>query len=204
MDPTSLAALILIGGIAVGIIVGVPIAVSIGLSSLGAAVVLLGWENGLSTTAQRMFTGIDSFPLLAIPLFVLAGVLMNNGGIAGRLIDAANVVAGRLPASLGSTTVVANGMFGAVSGAAVASAAAVGSVTHPRMVRESYQPPFAAAINVASAPAGMLIPPSNTFIVYSLVSGTSIAALFMAGVGPGLLWVLACLTVVVLLSRRFA
>ena len=122
--------------------------------------------------------------------------------LATRLIDAAKVLTGRLPASMAQTNVVANAMFGAVSGAAVAAASAVGTVMTPRMKEDGYSRPYAAAVNVASAPAGMLIPPSNTFIVYSLVSSTSIAALFMAGVGPGLLWVIAALIVAVILARK--
>ncbi|MFH5823560.1 TRAP transporter large permease [Georgenia sp. AZ-5] len=202
MDPASLAGLILLVGIAVMIVLSVPIAVAIGLSSAFAAVALLGFEGAVLTSSQRMFTGINSFTLLAIPFFVLAGVLMNNGGIAGRLIDAAKVLVGRMPASLAQTNVVANAMFGAVSGAAVAAAAAVGTVMTPRMKQDGYDPKFSAAVNVASAPAGMLIPPSNTFIVYSLVSSTSIAALFMAGLGPGLVWALACMVIVFAYSRR--
>ncbi|WP_448072391.1 TRAP transporter large permease [Georgenia yuyongxinii] len=202
MDPASLAGLILLVGIAVMIVLSVPIAVAIGLSSALAAVALLGWDGAVLTASQRMFTGINSFPLLAIPFFVLAGVLMNNGGIAGRLIDAAKVLVGRMPASLAQTNIVANAMFGAVSGAAVAAAAAVGTVMTPRMKQDGYDPRFSAAVNVASAPAGMLIPPSNTFIVYSLVSSTSIAALFMAGLGPGLVWALACMLVVFVYSRK--
>ena len=150
-----------------------------------------------------MFTGINSFTLLAIPFFVLAGVLMNSGGIAGRLIDAAKVLTGRMPNSLAHTNVLANSLFGAVSGAAVAAAAAIGTVMTPRMREDGYRRDFAAAVNVASAPAGMLIPPSNTFIVYSLVSSTSVAALFMAGVGPGIIWVIACMIVVAILGRRY-
>jgi tripartite ATP-independent transporter DctM subunit len=203
MDPSTVAALILLFGILAAIAIGMPIAVGIGLSTLAAAVVLLGPDRAVLTTSQRMFTGINSFPLLAIPLFVLAGSLMNSGGIAARLIDAAKVLVGRMPSSLAATNVVANGLFGAVSGAAVAAAAAVGTVTQPRMVQEGYNRPYAAAVNVASAPAGMLIPPSNTFIVYSLVSSTSIAALFMAGVGPGLVWVLACIAVVMVMHRKY-
>lgn len=117
-------------------------------------------------------------------------------------MDAAKVITGRMPASLTQTTVVVNGLFGAVSGAAVAAAAAVGNVMHGRMVKDGYDKRFAAAVNVASAPAGMLIPPSNTFIVYSLVSTTSIAALFMAGVIPGILWIVACMIVVHLYARK--
>lgn len=202
MDPATIAGVILVVGVIIGIVLSLPIAVVIGGSSFLAAIPLLGFEEAAMTSAQRMFTGINSFPLLAIPLFVLAGVIMNNGGIAGRLVDAAKVLTGRVPASLAQTNVVANSMFGAVSGAAVASAAAVGTVMHPRMTKEGYDRRFTAAVNIASAPAGMLIPPSNTFIVYALVSGTSIATLFMAGVVPGVLWAVACMLVVYLYARR--
>lgn len=204
MDPVVLAAIVLVAGIALCIVCAVPIAVGIGLSTFAAAFVLLDAEKASLVGAQKMFTGINSFTLLAIPFFMLAGVLMNNGGIAGRLIDAAKVLVGRMPSSLAQTNVVANGMFGAVSGAAVAAAAAVGTVMTPRMRQDGYDRSFAAAVNVASAPSGMLIPPSNTFIVYSLVSSTSIAALFMAGVGPGLVWIAACMIVIGILGRRYS
>ena len=202
MDPAALAGLILLVGIIIGIASSVPIAVVIGLSAFLAAIPLLGLQQAALVSAQQVFSGINSFPLLAIPLFVLAGVIMNNGGIAGRLVDTAKVVTGRMPASMAQTNVVANGLFGSVSGAAVASAAAVGTVMGPRMAQEGYDRRFGAAVNIASAPAGMLVPPSNTFIVYALVSGSSIAALFMAGLVPGLLWVLACMVVVYLYARR--
>src|SRR5690625_5058792 len=202
MTPEMLAGLVLLAGIVIGIAFSVPIAVVIGAASFLAAVPLLGLENAVIMTAQRIFTGINSFPLLAIPLFVLAGVIMNTGGIAGRLVDAAKVLTGRMPASLAQTNIVANAMFGSVSGAAVAAAAAVGTVMSPRMAAEGYKRPFSAAVNVASAPSGMLIPPSNTFIVYALVSGSSIAALFMAGLFPGLLWALACMVVTYLYARK--
>ena len=203
MDPVSLAAIILVVAFVLCLFIGVPVAVSIATASFLAAVVLLDPDRAALVSAQKIFTGINSFTLLAIPFFVLAGELMNSGGIAGRLIDAAKVLVGKLPNSLAQTNVVANGMFGAVSGAAVAAAAAIGTVMTPRMRQEGYDRSYAAAVNVASAPAGMLIPPSNTFIIYSLVSSTSIAALFMAGVGPGLIWVTACMIVVLLLGRRY-
>ena len=203
MDIILIASLVLVVGIVGCIILGVPIAVGIGLSSFAAAMVLLDFDRAALVSAQRMFTGINSFTLLAIPFFVLAGVLMNSGGIAGRLIDAAKVLTGRMPNSLAHTNVLANSLFGAVSGAAVAAAAAIGTVMTPRMREDGYRRDFAAAVNVASAPAGMLIPPSNTFIVYSLVSSTSVAALFMAGVGPDIIWVIACMIVVAILGRRY-
>ncbi|MCD2444100.1 TRAP transporter large permease [Agromyces sp. SYSU K20354] len=199
---TIIATVVLVGGIALGIAMGLPVAVAMGLPSVLAIVILLDWEGAALTGAQRIFAASNSFALLAIPFFILAGGLMNTGGIASRLIDLALVIAGRLPASLAQTTVVANAMFGAVSGASVASAAAVGTVLSPRMRKDGYDPAFSAAVNAAASPAGMLIPPSNTFIVYSLVSSTSIAALFMAGVGPGLLWALVCVIMVALYARK--
>lgn len=202
LSPSAVAALILLVGIVFLIAASVPIAIAIGLPSLVAAMAVLGPENAAQAVAQRMFTGTNSFSLLAIPFFVLAGALMNSGGIASRLIDAAKVLVGRMPANLAMTNVVANGMFGSVSGAAVASASAVGTVMSPRMRQEGYGRAYSAAVNVASAPAGMLLPPSNTFIVYSLVSSTSIAALFMAGVGPGVLWLLVVLLIAVWLARK--
>lgn len=202
MSPALVAALILLFGVVILIAMSVPITVAIGLPSLLAAMAVLGPENAAQAVTQRMFTGTNSFSLLAIPFFVLAGSLMNSGGIAARLIDAAKVLVGRMPASMAQTNVLANGLFGAVSGAAVAAASAVGTVMTPRMKEDGYSRSYSAAVNVASAPAGMLIPPSNTFIVYSLVSSTSIAALFMAGVGPGLLWIIACSIVAWLLSRK--
>lgn len=202
LSPAAVAALILLIGIVVLIIASVPVAIAIGVPSLIAAMAVLGPENAAQAVTQRMFTGTNSFTLLAIPFFVLAGSLMNSGGIATRLIDAAKVLVGRMPAAMANTNIAANGMFGAVSGAAVAAASAVGTVMTPKMREEGYSRAYSAAVNVASAPAGMLIPPSNTFIVYSLVSSTSIAALFMAGVGPGLLWLLAVAIVGTLLARR--
>lgn len=202
MDTITIVTVVLLAGISLLIALGVPVAVSMGVPSAVAIAILLGSEGAALTSAQRLFSASNSFALLAIPFFILAGGLMNNGGIATRLIDLALVVSGRLPASLAQTTVVANAMFGAVSGASVASAAAVGTVLSPRMKKDGYDPAFAAGVNAAASPAGMLIPPSNTFIVYSLVSGTSVAALFMAGVGPGLLWAGICVLMVAVYARK--
>lgn len=202
MDPALLASIILIAGVIVLIGVGAPIGIAIGLPSVAALAAVVGTEQAVFVASQRMFTGASSFTLLAIPFFVLAGSLMNTGGIAERLVDAAKVIVGRLPGSLAQTNVVANALFSSVSGAAVASAAAMGSTLGPRQRREGYDPNVSAAVNAASAPAGMMIPPSNTLIVYSLVSSTSVATLFMAGYGPGLVWVLACVLVVAVLARR--
>lgn len=202
MDVAALAALILVVGVFGFLLLGAPISVAVGLSSAFAMVSALGFENGMLTSAQQMFRGINSFSLLAIPFFVLAGVIMNNGGIALRLINAAKVLVGRMPGSLAQTNVAANALFGAVSGSAVAAVAAVGSTMAPLQAKEGYDKNFAAATNIASAPAGMLIPPSNLMIVYSLVSSTSIAALFVAGYIPGLLWAASCMVIVYLYARK--
>ncbi|AHU89761.1 TRAP transporter large permease [Trueperella pyogenes] len=202
MTPTAVAGLILLVGIILLIATSVPIAVAIGLPTVIAAMAVMSPDVAAMSIAGRMFTGVNSFSLLAIPFFILAGVLMNSGGIASRLIDAAKVLVGRMPASMALTNIVANGLFGSVSGAAVAAASAVGTIMNPRMVKDGYSREYTAAVNVASAPSGILIPPSNTFIVYSLVSSTSIAALFMAGVGPGTLWVVACMIVALILYYR--
>ncbi|MEW6908021.1 TRAP transporter large permease [Trueperella pyogenes] len=203
MTPTAVAGLILLVGIILLIATSVPIAVAIGLPTVIAAMAVMSPDVAAMSIAGRMFTGVNSFSLLAIPFFILAGVLMNSGGIASRLIDAAKVLVGRMPASMALTNIVANGLFGSVSGAAVAAASAVGTIMNPRMVKDGYSREYTAAVNVASAPSGILIPPSNTFIVYSLVSSTSIAALFMAGVGPGTLWVVACMIVALILYYRY-
>lgn len=203
MDVALQAALILLICVAFLLIIGTPIAVSLGIASVLAMISIMDFNNSLLTSAQRMFAGTNSFTLLAIPFFVLAGVIMNNGGIALRLINCAKVLSGRLPGSLAHTNIVANMMFGSISGSAVAAAAAVGSTMGPLQAKEGYDRNFNAAVNIASAPTGMLIPPSNTLIVYSLVSGgTSIAALFMAGYIPGILWGIGCMIVAYIMAKR--
>ena len=202
MDTATLAALVLLGGIALFLLLGAPISIAVGLSSLAAMVTALGFENGVLTSAQQVFRGINSFPLLAIPFFVLAGVIMNQGGIALRLVNAAKVMVGRAPGALAQTNIAANALFGAVSGSGVAAAAAIGSTIGPIQAKEGYNKGFAAATNIASAPAGMIIPPSNLMIVYSLVSSVSVAALFVAGYVPGAMWVIACMIIVYLYARK--
>lgn len=202
MDPASIVALILFVGVFVLLALDVPISVGVGLASMTAAIYVLGFDNAVLTSSQQMFRGINSFSLLAIPFFVLAGVIMNSGGIALRLINAAKVMVGWAPGSLAQTNVASNALFGAVSGSAVAAVAAVGSTMAPLQAKEGYDRNFAAATNIASAPSGMIIPPSNLMIVFSLVSQTSIAALFVAGYIPGILWALSCMVIVYLYARK--
>lgn len=153
-------------------------------------------EAAFTTLAQRMATGLDSFALLAIPFFILAGQLMNRGGIATRLINFAKGLVGSLPGGLAYVNVVANMLFGAIAGSAAAAASAIGGIMHPRMIKEGYSAPYSAAVNVTSATTGLIIPPSNILIVYSLASGgVSISALFLAGYIPGFLLGLALMLV---------
>ncbi|CBV40979.1 TRAP transporter large permease [Halomonas elongata] len=182
---------------------GLPIVFAIGIASLVSIATSFALHDAALIVSQRMLSGLDSFTLLAIAFFILAGALMNRGGIAIRLIDLARLIVGRLPGSLAHCNVVANMLFGAISGSAVASCAAVGSVMTPLQRSEGYDPGYAAAVNIASSPAGLLIPPSSTFIVYSLVSGgTSIAALFLAGYLPGLMMGLGLMLVAGIIAKR--
>ncbi len=168
--------------------IGVPIAYSIGIAGTVTLLISIMPMPAFTTFAQRMATSLDSFALLAIPFFVLAGQLMNQGGIALRLIDFAKVLVGRLPGGLAFVNIIANMLFGAISGSAAASASAIGSFMTPKMIDEGYDRGFSAAVNITSATTGLVIPPSNILIVYSLASGgVSIAALFLAGYIPGIL-----------------
>jgi tripartite ATP-independent transporter DctM subunit len=170
------------------LIIGVPIAYSIGISGTITLLISIMPLPAFTTFAQRMATALDSFALLAIPFFILAGQLMNQGGIAIRLIDFAKVLVGRLPGGLAFVNIMANMLFGAISGSAAASASAIGSFMTPKMAEEGYDRGFSAAVNITSATTGLVIPPSNILIVYSLASGgVSIAALFLAGYIPGIL-----------------
>jgi len=183
--------------------IGVPIAYCIGLSSMFTLMLTMPSLTAVTTLAQRMATGLDSFALLAIPFFILSGQLMNKGGIARRLVDFAKVLVGGLPGGLAFVNILACMLFGAVSGSAVAAASAIGGFMGPRMEKEGYDKPFAAAVNITSSTTGMIIPPSNILIVYSLASGgVSIAALFIAGYVPGLLLGLALMIVSGVIAYR--
>ena len=195
--------LILLAVFPVLLLIGIPISVTIGISSVLSILTALPWENAVFTAAQRIFTGINSFSLLAIPFFVLVGIIMNNGGIAIKLVNFATLLSGKLPGSLAHTNVVGNMLFGAISGSGTAAAAAIGGTMSPLQDEAGYDKDFSAAVNIASAPTGLLIPPSNSLIIYSLVSGgTSVAALFMAGYIPGILWGLGVMIVAFFIARK--
>jgi len=195
--------LVLVISFVILIAIGVPIAYSIGISGILTMIVSILPVPAFTTLAQRMATALDSFALLAIPFFILAGQIMNRGGIAIRLIEFAKVLVGRLPGGLAFVNVMANMLFGAISGSAAAAASAIGSFMTPKMVEEGYDKSFSAAINITSATTGLAIPPSNILIVYSLASGgVSIAALFIAGYIPGILTGLALIGVAAAVALR--
>lgn len=185
------------------LVAGVPIAVALGISSILAILPNLNLGATVLTATQQIFSGISVFTLLAIPFFILAGNIMNKGGIALRLINFAQVLTGRVPGSLAHTNTVANMLFGSISGSGVAAASAMGSIIGPIEKEEGYDEGFSTAVNVATAPTGLLIPPSNVFITYSLVSGgTSVAALFLGGYIPGILWGLGCMIVAYVYAKK--
>ncbi len=195
--------LVMFGSFFVLVFLGVPISFSIGLATLSASCMMLPLETTLAVVGQKVATGLDSFSLLAIPFFIFAGTLMNSGGIAHRLINLSQVLVGRMPGSMGHVNVMANMMFGSISGSAVAAAAAVGGTMAPMQKKAGYDPAYSAAINVTSCITGLLIPPSNVLIVYALTAGgISVATLFMAGYIPGLLMGLSVMIVAAVIAKR--
>ncbi|EAQ5724023.1 TRAP transporter large permease [Salmonella enterica] len=182
---------------------GAPIGICIVIASFSTMMLVLPFDISMFATAQKMFSSLDSFALLAVPFFVLSGVIMNSGGIAARLVNFAKLFTGKLPGSLSYTNIVGNMMFGAISGSAIAASTSIGGVMVPMSAREGYDRGFAAAVNIASAPTGMLIPHTTAFILYALASGgTSIAALFAGGLVAGVLWGVGCMLVTLVVAKR--
>lgn len=178
------------------LLMGVPIAFSLGISAIVTLALHLDFEIAATAIAQRMATGLDSFALLAIPFFILAGQIMNKGGIATRLINFAKAMLGALPGGLAYVNILACILFGAISGSAVAAASAIGGFMNSSLEKDGYPKPFSAAVNITSATTGLVIPPSNILIIYSLASGgASVAALFLAGYIPGILMGVALIVV---------
>ncbi|WP_221029278.1 TRAP transporter large permease [Actomonas aquatica] len=184
------------------LVLNVPVAVCIGLAAT-ATILSLGDGSAGYVMAQRTSAGIASFPLLAIPFFVLAGVLMGEGGMSRRLTNFAAAMVGRLPGGLAYVNTLTCMMFGAVSGSAAAAVSSIGGSLIPEMERKGYKREFAVALTATSATTGLLIPPSNIMIVFAVVAGNvSVAALFMAGVIPGIVTGLLIMAVSLMLSMR--
>ena len=182
---------------------GIPIAFSLGLATLATMLTTMDFAPAITTIAQRMAGGINSFALLAIPLFILSGLLMAQGGIARRLIDFSKALIGSVPGGLAFVNVISCMLFGAISGSAVAATSAIGGFMIPEMNKAGYDKNFNAAVTATAATTGMLIPPSNILIVYAVASGgVSIAALFVAGYLPGILVGLALMAVCAVYAKR--
>jgi tripartite ATP-independent transporter DctM subunit len=182
------------------LLLGHPIAFTLGLTSL----VLLLVEGSLPLNAvpQYMFNGLDSFPLMAIPFFIVAGEIMVETGISRRLVDFALILLGRIPGALGQVCIATCVFFAGVTGAAVADAAAVGSVLIPSMKKEGYPDTYAPALIAAASTIGPIIPPSIILVVYGIAASTSIASLLIAGIVPGLLMGLALAVTVYVQAKR--
>jgi len=176
---------LLFASLLVCFILGMPIAFSLGVSSM--ATLQFGSHLPMTLAAQRLFTGTDSFPLMAIPFFMLAGELMESGGISRRLFDFAHALVGFVYGGLAMVAVVAAMFFAGISGAAAADTAAVGAVSIPAMIRKGYAKGFAAAVQAAGGSIGVIIPPSIPMIIFGVVGGVSIGKLFMGGIIPGVL-----------------
>lgn len=182
------ATLCLFGSFFVLLLAGVPISAGIGIASIVTALFSMPADIFALIAAQRCFSGLDSFALLALPFFTLGGNIMNKGGIARRLIRLARLLVGKIPGYLAATNVLASMFFGAVSGSSVAATSAMGSILSPLEDEEGYDPNYSAAVNICAAPTGILIPPSGPLILYSITAGgVSVAALFMGGYLTGIL-----------------
>lgn len=200
----DIAALVLIVTFTILLLLHVPIAFSIGIATLLTMLLTIDMAPAIQTLAQRLASGINSFALLAIPFFILSGLIMGRGGIAHRLIEASKAIIGTLPGGLAFVNVVSCMLFGAISGSAAAATSAIGGFMIPEMKKEGYDNDFSAAITATASTTGLLIPPSNILIIYAIASGgISIAALFMAGYLPGILLGLSLMAVCAIFAKRW-
>ncbi len=177
--------LVLFGTMFALMIIGAPMAVSLGVSTM--ATMLLTTKISLTTMATACFSGLDSFPLMAIPFFILAGNLMRSGGISRRILQFADALVGWITGSVGMVTVVASMFFAALSGSSPATVTAIGGITIPQMKEEGYDHAYATALAAASGTIGVIIPPSIPFVIYGVAAQCSISDLFLAGIIPGIL-----------------
>jgi tripartite ATP-independent transporter DctM subunit len=184
------------------IMMNVPIAVAMGLTAI---VFFIGLGNAslLTMLPQRMYASTTSFTLLAIPFFILAGNLMNSGGITSRIFRFAKAMIGHVPGGLGQVCVTANVIFSGMSGSAIADAAGLGQVLHKAMVDNGFKPKFSAAIVASAATIGPVIPPSIPFVLYGALTGVSVGKLFLAGFIPGVLMAMAMMVAIAFLAKHY-
>ena len=194
-------AITMFGVLLVLLFLNIPVAISIGVAAI-VGVSFGGLPINPVVVAQRMFTSADSFPFMAIPFFMLAGGLMEHGGISRRLVNLASSLVGGFRGGLGLITILASAFFGAISGSNPATVAAIGGIMVPEMIRKGYPPAYAAAIAAAGGTLGVIIPPSIPMITFGVVAGVYIGDLFLAGFGPGILIALSISIVTVFQSSR--
>src|SRR5690606_35867786 len=176
-------AVVMLGVMLLGFILSIPVAVSIGVAS---AVGLVITNTNLLILPKEIYTAIDKFPLAAIPFFILAGTIIERGGISLRLVNFAKSLVGGMQGGLAATCVLTCMMFAAVSGSSIATTFAIGAILIPALVREGYPRPYAAALQASSAELGIIIPPSIPLILYGVSTEVSIGELFIGGIGPGI------------------
>lgn len=194
--------LILLGTFFFLLVLSVPVSVSLIISSVVTTTCALDLDLATFVASQKMISAVDSFSLLAVPFFILCGVLMNSGGIAQKLINFAKLFVGPIPGGLAHTNILGNTLFGSISGSSVAASIAVGGVLIPMEEKEGYDKKFAAAANIASAPTGLIIPPSGILIIYSVLTGCSVVGMIMSGYIPGIMWALACMAVAFFIAKK--
>lgn len=191
---------LLFGTLFICLLVGVPIAISLGISALVA--IYFGSTLPLGIIAQKAFTSLDSFPLLAIPFFMLAGVLMSKGGVSKRLLDMAAAMVGWIVGGLSLVTVVASMFFAAISGSGPATVAAIGGFMIPEMKKNRYDGGFAAAVSASAGSIGVIIPPSIPFVLYGVIGSVSVGSMFLAGILPGILIGIALMITAYIIAKK--
>lgn len=191
--------LILFGSLAVMIFINIPIAIGLGLASI-ATLIYVG--SPLGVVPSMMQATVQKFALLTIPLFILAGAIMDKGGISRRLINLANSMIGSVHGGLGYVAVIAAMFFAAISGSGTATVAAMGSILIPAMAKQGYDRGFASALSAISGSMGTIIPPSITFIIYGMITGESIGDLFLAGIVSGIVFGLILCILVFVVSKK--
>ncbi len=199
----AMPAIVLFVTLAIFLLMGVPIAFAIGISAFFTIFLDFPLDKVSALVSQHLASGLNNFAMLALPFFIFAGNLMNRGGLAKRLINFAMILGGKLPGSLAHVNVIANMMFGSLSGSAVAAAAAIGGIVGPLQDDQKYPKDFSCAVNVASCPSGLLIPPSNILILYALVSQTSVQYLFLSGYLPGILMGVGIMVGILIFGKKF-
>ena len=194
---------ILLSSLVIFLVLGVPIAYSLGLS--GSLYFLTNRPELISILPQRVFSGMNSYLMIALPLFIFMGLVMNRGGLTTRLIDFSMIFVGRLRGGLGLVNVLASMIFGGISGSSVSDTASIGAVLIPEMQKKGYTPQFASGITVASSTMGMIIPPSIPMVIYAFVAEESVGKLFLGGVIPGLMIgiFMMGITLVISIQRKY-